>query len=63
MALAPEQVVLAEYLNAEYTKPPEIANLRQWGATVLGGGKHTSKTMEEVYAMDTNYAILMARKF
>ena len=43
---ADEQLVLSQFVDVEFQKPPGTSSLRAWGETVLPAGKYKGKTHE-----------------
>ena len=61
-SLADEQLMLEQFLEVEFQKPPGINNLRSWGEVILPAGKLKGRSHAEAYDFDLAYAVLMAKK-
>eukprot|EP00439_Symbiodinium_sp_Y106_P021379 s9931_g2.t1 len=60
--LGTEQIILDQFKNAEYSKPPGVTTLRQWGEIMLTDGKYKGRSHAHVFQSDIPYSVLMARK-
>ena len=60
--LSEEMLMLDSYRSVEYTKPPGITSLREWGCVIIPSGKHRLKSHDQVFSEDLGYCLPMSRK-